>query len=156
MNPFAIEIISESDGFLPTWQELLTNAAEVTLQQAEVAPPASLTVLLADDAHIQQLNRDYRQQDKPTDVLSFPAGKPAPGETEPYLGDIAIAIPTARRQAAASGHALSEELQLLVVHGVLHLLGHDHATPEEKAEMWAAQTAVLQALGLSHVSPTEN
>ena len=76
--------------------------------------------------------------------------------SETYLGDIIIALPYAARQAAAAGHAAEAELQLLAVHGTLHLLGYDHASPEEKAAMWSAQTAVLTQLGLSHIIPTEN
>jgi probable rRNA maturation factor len=68
---------------------------------------------------------------------------------EPYLGDIAISLPRATAQAEAAGHPVAAELQLLTVHGVLHLLGHDHAEPEEKAAMWAAQAAVLATLGVT-------
>jgi probable rRNA maturation factor len=116
-----------------------------------------LTLLLTDDAQIQQLNRDFRGEDKPTDVLSFPAGATLPGmgEAVAYLGDIAISAPYAQRQAQAAGHPLTAELQLLAIHGVLHLLGYDHGEPEEKADMWAAQTAVLAALGLQAIQPTE-
>jgi probable rRNA maturation factor len=133
------------------------TAVHTTLQQQTIVPPAALTVLLADDATLQQLNRDFRQEDKPTDVLSFPAGEPLPGLAEPlpYLGDIAISVPYARRQARQQGHTLLAELQLLAVHGTLHLLGYDHNDDEEKAEMWDVQTAVLTHLGLSHVVPTE-
>ena len=92
--------------------------------------PASLTILFSDDLHIQRLNREFRNKDKPTDVLSFPGGDPIPGMPEPgrYLGDIIISVPTASRQANESGHSLEAELQLLVIHGVLHLLGYDHET----------------------------
>lgn len=133
------------------------TAVLTTLQQEAVAPPVALTILLTDDATIQQLNRDFRQEDKATDVLSFAAGEPLPGlaEPEPYLGDIAISVPYARHQAQQQGHHLLAELQLLAIHGVLHLLGYDHGDEAEKAAMWAAQTAVLTRLGLAHVLPTE-
>jgi probable rRNA maturation factor len=72
-----------------------------------------------------------------------------------YLGDIIISLPYAARQAAAAGHKTESELQLLAVHGTLHLLGYDHAIPEEKAAMWDAQTAALTQLGLGHINPTE-
>jgi len=135
----------------------LETAVAATLRHAQVAPPAALTLLLTDDAQIQQLNRDFRGEDKPTDVLSFPAGATLPGmgEAVAYLGDIAISAPYAQRQAQAAGHPLTAELQLLAIHGVLHLLGYDHGEPEEKADMWAAQTAVLAALGLQAIQPTE-
>ncbi len=141
---------------LPATLELLEMAVITTLQQQQ-APKADLTLFLTGDEHIQQLNRNYLGHDRPTDVLSFPAGAPMPGMANmaAYLGDIIIALPYAARQAAAAGHTTDAECQLLAVHGTLHLLGYDHADPDEKAEMWAAQTAVLTQLGLSHISPTE-
>ncbi len=135
----------------------LETAVTRTLQSQKTHPPVALTIMLTNDASIQQLNRDFLGYDKPTDVLSFPAGDPPPGvEGLPtYLGDIIIAVPYAKRQAEAAGHNLLAELQLLAVHGALHLLGFDHAEPEEKQAMWAAQTAVLDQLGLAHIAPTE-
>ena len=140
---------------LPDTLSLLETAVITTLQQQ--IPKAALTLFLTDDERIQHLNRDYLGHDKPTDVLSFPAGKPMPGmaEMETYLGDIIIALPYAAQQAAAAGHETAAELQLLAVHGTLHLLGYDHAGPDEKAAMWQAQTAVLIQLGLAHITPTE-
>lgn len=80
-------------------------------------------VALVSDAQIRALNRQYRGADKTTDVLSFPSGG-----GDPFLGDIVIATGMARRQAAAAGHALSTELKVLALHGLLHLLGYDHET----------------------------
>ncbi len=117
---------------------------------------AALSCLLTDDAAIQEMNRNFRGEDKPTDVLSFPAGDAMPGMPAAYLGDIAISVPYAHRQAVQAGHSLADEIQLLAVHGVLHVLGFDHGNPVEKEQMWAAQTAVLTQLGLAHVTPTES
>lgn len=136
------------------WVEVLETAVFATLSHQHLPPPAALTLLLTDDAHIQHLNRDFRGYDKPTDVLSFPNVTALPGKTVPYLGDIAVSVPYAARQAAATGHGLLAELQLLTVHGVLHLLGHDHAETAEKQRMWQAQTAVLTQLGIGHITPT--
>lgn len=138
-------------------EALLVTAVAQTLAQQGETGAVTLSLLLTDDAQIQQLNRNFLGFDKPTDVLSFPAGEVMPGMAGDllYLGDIAISVPYAARQAAQAGHDLNAELQLLAVHGVLHLLGHDHAEPGEKAQMWAAQTAVLAQLGLDHVTPTE-
>ena len=86
-----------------------------------------------------------------TDVLSFPSDEVDPETGSQYLGDIIISIPRAAQQAQVGGHSLEAEVQLLVVHGTLHLLGHDHAEAEEKARMWAAQAEVMGRLGLSHV-----
>lgn len=96
------------------------------------------------------LNQTHRGVLGSTDVLAFPAGEtiPIPDELN-YLGDIAISLPRAVDQAAAGEHSLDQELQLLVVHGALHLLGHDHAEPDEHARMWAAQRAILDGLGVA-------
>ena len=94
--------------------------------------------------------------------MSYPFGNvPDPnfpnnrGLTEPYLGDIVIAYPVAEAQALAATHTPSEEVVLLTVHGLLHLLGFDHDTPEHKAAMWAAQADIMSRLDLDHVQPTE-
>jgi probable rRNA maturation factor len=84
--------------------------------------------------------------DAPTDVLSFPADLVDPDTRRRYLGDVIISLPRAEAQASENGQSLQDEVLLLAVHGVLHLLGHDHAEPEEKERMWAAQEAVLSHL----------
>jgi probable rRNA maturation factor len=127
---------------------LLQRAAHLTLEQ-QSAPDDDITIVLADDEQLRALNRDYLGIDAPTDVLSFPASELDPETGARYLGDILISVERAASQAQAAGHALEAELQLLVVHGVLHLLGHDHAEAQEKARMWAAQDDVLKRLGLS-------
>jgi probable rRNA maturation factor len=154
MNDFVIEI--QNEAMMPeAWEALLVTAVRATLLQQQIAAPAELTLLLTDDKHIRQLNRDFRQVDAPTDVLSFPGGDDIPGLPMPYLGDIAISLPYATHQAEQAEHPAEAELQLLAVHGTLHLLGHDHGEPDEKAAMWAAQQAILDQLGLGHVTPTE-
>ena len=109
-----------------------------------------LTVVLTGDEEIRKLNREFRGADEPTDVLSFENSDPVPvPEVEciaPYLGDIVISIPRARQQALEEGHPLIDEVRLLVVHGVLHLAGRDHATDGDQAEMWAEQDAILSAI----------
>jgi probable rRNA maturation factor len=97
---------------------------------------------------MRALNRSYLGIDAPTDVLAFPASELDPETGRRYLGDVLLSLPRAERQAKDAGHGLEAELQLLVVHGVLHLLGYDHASPDEKARMWAAQAEVLGRLGL--------
>jgi len=125
----------------------------------EGQPDGEATLVVTSDEAVAELNRQYRGIDGPTDVLSFPAREPAsdgaskqrpafvsaPG-MEAYLGDIIIALPFTRRQAAALGQPLAAELRLLAVHGALHLLGYDHAEPEEEAAMWARQDAILAKL----------
>lgn len=150
---FEIEIQADV-AVLDEEMALVETAVIATLHQQAIAPPAMLTIVLTDDAAVRQLNRDYRHVDAPTDVLSFPSGETMPG-MDAYLGDIIISVPFANQQAIASGHPAIAELQLLAVHGTLHLLGHDHADADEKEVMWTAQTAVLTTLNLAHITPTE-
>ena len=130
------------------------------LQAEGASPEAALSIVITDDDEIRSLNRQFRHVDAPTDVLAF-ADDPteqafvtAPDEP-PYLGDVIVSYPRARVQSATQRHSVVAELRLLIVHGVLHLLGYDHGTPNEKAAMWRAQTAVLTQLGLAHITPTE-
>lgn len=127
---------------------LLEKAAQTALSMCASDPEADLSVVVADDAMLQQLNSQYLGIDAPTDVLSFPSGEELtdPETDRLYLGDIIVSYPRAAEQAAATDESITDELQLLVVHGVLHLLGHDHAEADEKEQMWNAQAAVLTAL----------
>ena len=135
----------------------LRTAVTVTLRHEKHKLPAEITVLLTDDDQLQALNKEYRGINEPTDVLSFEAGETMPGmeEDERYLGDIVISVPTAERQARQGGHSLKAELQLLTVHGTLHLLGHDHEEPDEKDRMWWAQASILAQLGAEIAGPPE-
>jgi probable rRNA maturation factor len=135
--------------------DLLEGAARVTLEYQSEDLDTDLSIVLVDDEKLRELNRDYLGIDEPTDVLSFPASESDPETGARYLGDILISVPRAAEQANAAGHSIQDEVQLLVVHGVLHLLGHDHAEAEEKARMWAAQTEVLERLGLGHIKVRE-
>jgi probable rRNA maturation factor len=95
---------------------------------ADLAPGAgSFSVRLTSDRELRRLNHVYRGQDKATDVLSF-AG--ADGPDGPHLGDVAISVPAARRQARSAGHSLARELRILALHGALHCLGHDHESDD--------------------------
>lgn len=128
---------------------VLERAADQVLQQANAGPQAEVTLVLSNEAQLHELNRQFLGVDAPTDVLAFPAGEVDPDSQALYLGDVIISYPRAQAQAAAAGHTLMAELQLLVVHGTLHLLGYDHASPEEKAAMWAAQAEILKQLGVA-------
>ena len=141
-----IFIENESGQAFPA--DLLERAARAALDLSG-APDADLTIVLVDDEHIQALNRDFLGHDAPTDVLSFPADEPDPETGRRYLGDVVISLACAETQARERGHAVESEMQLLVVHGVLHLLGHDHAETGEKTRMWAAQAGALERLGVS-------
>ena len=137
--------------------ERLLPLALARLVQRGLAPSTcEVSVTLVDDARIQELNRTYRGIDAPTDVLSFsqiegdgidPWNVP-PGYVVP-IGDIVISIPRMRAQAVDYGHSESRELGFLLIHGLLHVLGFDHETPEDAQEMRAAEEDVLAAAGLT-------
>lgn len=121
------------------------EAAVVATLAAEGAPEALVSVHLAEDGLLHELNLRYRGVDAPTDVLSFGLGEPPPGAA---LGDVVISVPRARAQARALGHGERRELCFLAVHGTLHLLGHDDADEAGNAAMAARAEAVLAGLGV--------
>lgn len=139
----------------PFPENLLEDAARAALAHGSESPDSELSIILTDDARLHELNLNYLNVDAPTDVLSFPASETDPETGARYIGDILISIPRAQAQAEAAGHPLEAEVQLLVVHGVLHLLGHDHARAKEKARMWKAQAKILERLGLGHIQIRE-
>jgi probable rRNA maturation factor len=125
----------------------LSQTARLTLQAASIPENASLTILITDDDQSRLLNRQFLGIDSPTDVLSFPVGETDPETGELYLGDVVVSFPRALAQAKAGGHSTAEELDLLVVHGVLHLVGYDHSGQKDKTRMWGIQQSVLTQLG---------
>jgi probable rRNA maturation factor len=139
---------------LPVKVDLIERAALAVLAQQSAI--GDLTIVLTDDAQLQKLNRDYLGIDTPTDVLSFPATELDPETRTTYLGDVLVSVPRAGEQAQTAGLPVESELQLLVVHGVLHLLGYDHAKPRDKSKMWAAQAQVLESIGLAGMEILES
>lgn len=134
------------------FETLIEQAVLKSLALEGVSSDLEISVLLVDDAGIQEINRDHRQIDKATDVLSFPqynskAEVAAAGYTA--LGDIVISLERAQEQAAAYGHSLEREVGFLTVHSVLHLLGYDHDTAERTEEMQARERAILEAMQLT-------
>lgn len=127
--------------------DLLRKAASETLRRIDAPSRSGLGIVITDDSQLQKLNREFLGIDEPTDVLSFPADETDPDTGELYLGDILISYPRALAQSRSGGHSLQDEVQLLVVHGVLHLLGYDHDEESTSAEMWAAQAEILNTLG---------
>ncbi len=146
--------IRTTPGAMPVPKEFIQRAARAAL--AQQSAQGDLSIVLTDDARLQQLNHEYLGIDAPTDVLSFPSQETDPQSGRSYLGDILISVPRAAQQANAAGHSMEAEVQLLVIHGVLHLLGHDHAKPADKARMWAAQAAILQSIGLGDIEVRES
>lgn len=111
-----------------------------------------MSVVLMDDHEVRSLNRRFAGLDRSTDVLAFVDGQPDPDTGLIYFGDVVIAVPVAARQADAARHSLDDELTLLAVHGVLHLLGYDHARKPDKKRMWARQRHILDALDKVHTA----
>ena len=140
----------------PFSEELLERAANAALEYQSHSLDSELSIILTNDARLHELNLNYLGVDAPTDVLSFPASETDPETGARYIGDILISVPRAQEQANAVGHPLESEVQLLVVHGVLHLLGHDHAEAEERSRMWKAQAEILTKLGLGNIQIRED
>ncbi len=145
----SIEVSNES-GFDVSEIELI-SVARFVLDRMKVNPGAELSMVLLDTPAMADLHMRWMDLPGPTDVMSFPMDElepggrpdaPEPGPT--MLGDIVLCPEFAANQAAAAGHSLGHELALLTVHGVLHLLGYDHAEPEEEREMFALQRRLLE------------
>lgn len=132
---------------LPDAEALTRRAAEATLLSegaAQGEDGEGVALLLADDAAIQELNAQFRNKDRPTNVLSFPA----PPNPEKHLGDVALALGVCAREAAEQGKPLAHHLQHMVVHGVLHLLGYDHMSEDEAEAMESLERVILADLGI--------
>jgi probable rRNA maturation factor len=136
----------------------LVAVARFTLDQMRIHPLAELSVLLVDEPAMAKLHDAYMGEPGPTDVLAFPmdelrpphlagnrAGEPEPGADLSLLGDVVLCPQVAAAQAEKAGHSTQDELGLLCVHGILHLLGYDHAEPEEHAVMFGTQDELLKA-----------
>jgi len=129
----------------------LTKLCRFVMRRMRLHPATELTVRLVDIPTITILNEKWMGATGPTDVLSFPMDELNPGrdnsdpedEPERYLGEIALCPDVAAQQAPAAGHSTADEIELLTVHGILHLLGYDHATPEEHSEMFGIQGRLL-------------
>ncbi len=131
---------------------MVEQAAGLVLQMHELQGPSEVVIVISDDKALEALNRRFRGVPRPTDVLSFQNDTRGPfaggsADYPDYLGDVVISIDRARDQAVDVGGTLAQELQLLTVHGVLHLLGYDHETDSDKATMWKVQRTALRALG---------
>ena len=155
---YAIDLQVDPD-FAGVEQAALIRLAQRALAAEGVPVSAVLSVVVTDDDSVRELNRRYRSADAPTDVLSF-GMKEADGFVTPpgsaaQLGEIVISYPTAARQAAEAGHRVDQELAHLLVHGLLHLLGYDHAAPDEARAMQTREEALLD-FTLSHDSERES
>jgi probable rRNA maturation factor len=134
-------------------KSILLQAARITFETTGSGDNNDLSIVIGNDDFLRGLNLKYRQTDAPTDVLSFPSDEIDPDTSALYLGDVVISLQRAQDQASSEGHPLVEELQLLVVHGTLHLLGYDHEDIWDKEKMQVTQDAILKNLGVSFTSP---
>ncbi len=140
----------------PQMEQIVRAVLNKTAEVYGIESQTEVSVVLSDDEYIHQLNRHYRGKDCPTDVLSFALNEGEEPEIigkaeEILLGDIIISIETATRQAEEYGHNLERELAYLTVHGILHLLGYDHMTKDEKQEMRQEEEHILSFLGINRV-----
>jgi probable rRNA maturation factor len=138
----AIEFLEIDE--ISSLEKLAITAAEKALAGVDV----DLSIAFTDDPTIHGLNNQYRGIDRATDVLSFSSEETDPESGRRYLGDIVISYERATQQAVEANNSVNEEVSMLVVHGVLHLLGYDHDTPEAKDEMWSLQGEILLSLGI--------
>jgi probable rRNA maturation factor len=163
----SVEINNESG--MPADEDALRELAQYVIGQMETHPLADLSMLLVDEAHMTNLHEKWMEEPGPTDVLSFPMDELRPhsmagpnrsrgrdgDEPEPVLlGDVVLCPQVAAVQARQHGHSTQAELELLTVHGVLHLLGYDHADPEEEAEMFGLQNELLRDWRLESAART--
>jgi len=142
----SIEVLNETDMALDEME--LVACSRYVLDAMNVHPGADLCLKLVDEAAMEVLHVQWMDLPGPTDVMSFPMDELRPGRDgqepeEGVLGDIVLCPSVAARQAAEAGHATEEELLLLTTHGILHLLGYDHAEPDEEREMFELQRTLL-------------
>jgi probable rRNA maturation factor len=153
----SIEVLNETDAVLDEME--LVACSRYVLEEMKVHPGADLCLKLVDEAAMEVLHVQWMDLPGPTDVMSFPMDELRPGRDgqepeEGVLGDIVLCPGVAARQAAEAGHATEEELLLLTTHGILHLLGYDHAEPEEEREMFELQRTLLLTFLAGRSRPT--
>lgn len=150
-----IDYTNEQDKLSPPedFERLIEQCTAAALEEEEITDDAEVSVTLVDNARIRELNNEFREIDRETDVLSFPMGDESfevdPDNDAILLGDIVISLEKAQAQAEEYGHSFRREVAFLLTHSLFHLLGYDHITPEDEKEMFAKQEAVLERLGIS-------
>jgi probable rRNA maturation factor len=142
----SIEVLNESGTDVDAHE--LSRLSRFVMDSMHVHPMAELCIKVVDEATIAELNEQWMDKEGPTDVLAFPMDELRPGlvneePEEGVLGDLVLCPAVAARQAKDAGHSVRDEVDLLTVHGILHLLGYDHAEPEEHAEMFGLQAELL-------------
>ena len=140
-------ILTSNNSQNPDLDETIIYNAALASLRTHGLEDCEVSILLTDDLEIEALNQQYRHITAPTDVLAFAMHEGIDGHLHPYLlGDLVISVQTAQRQAAAQHHSLEVELAWLTVHGMLHLFGYDHQTPQEAEIMFEKQEAILRQI----------
>ncbi|QIK76003.1 rRNA maturation RNase YbeY [Nocardioides piscis] len=153
-----IEILNESGTDIDVRR--LSSLSRFVMDRMRVHPQAELCIKAVDEDTIAELNGKWMEKEGPTDVLAFPMDELRPGKVteepqEGVLGDLVLCPAVAARQALEAGHPTGAEIELLTVHGILHLLGYDHAEPEEHAEMFGLQAQLLEDWRMTSADPTQ-
>ncbi|MDQ0317027.1 rRNA maturation RNase YbeY [Amorphus orientalis] len=148
-----VDVIREADGW-PDEPDLVriseaAVAAACAVADLDVPEGAGIAVLFADDARVQSLNAGFRDKDRPTNVLSFPAPPDAMDDGAPHLGDVVLALETVTAEANAEGKPLDHHIAHLVMHGFLHIMGYDHMEEAEAEEMEQVESSALASLGIA-------
>ncbi|MDC7975950.1 rRNA maturation RNase YbeY [Bacillus sp. BLCC-B18] len=150
-----IDFIDETEEVKEEYVNLIREILGTAAHMEKIEDGAELSVTFVDNERIREINRDYRDKDQPTDVISFAMEEMGEGEMEivgaempRMLGDLIISIPRAKEQAEGYGHSFDRELGFLALHGFLHLLGYDHMTEEDEKEMFGRQKEILESFGL--------
>jgi len=152
MREIAFEFINQTNEQLDEYEALFNEIIEATFKMLAVEDACELSCIIIDDKEIHRINREYRQIDRPTDVISFAYEDAECFELEGMprqLGDIFISLDKAKEQAESYGHSFKREFCFLFTHGLLHLLGYDHMQEEEAKEMFALQEKILNAQNIT-------
>lgn len=156
MNKLMIDLVDETEQLLDEQMEDIEKLLNFAAEKENVEDNSEVSVTFVSNERIHEINREYRDKDAPTDVISFAMEELGEGEIEligeelpRVLGDIIISIPKAEEQAKEYGHSFIRELGFLSVHGFLHLLGYDHMEKEEEEKMFSRQKEILDDYGLT-------
>ena len=153
-----IEVNYNAISELPNEEKLIKEVVSRVLEEEKVLPEVDVYITLTNNEEIHKINKEYRDVDRPTDVLSFPMYErdeiaslknDTDDEIEKILGDIIVSVEKVREQAEEYGHSFERELAYLVTHGMLHLLGYDHIIEEEKAVMRKREEEILETLNIT-------
>ena len=137
-----IELVNRSGALIPDKE--ITSLLDYAISYMELNPECEISLSFVDVQEMEELHIKWMQEDGPTDVLSFPMDMPENKDDVVTLGDIVISPAVAAQQAASAGHSVEDEMYILATHGLLHILGYDHADPDEEKVMFALQEKIVK------------